>query len=66
MAGNKQTASLTCNREMQHDQKEDHFAGKQQIARAKRGADTDFEAVRPCNMAVAKTLRAPTVSMKNP
>ena len=51
---------ITCSREMQQDQKEEHTAGKQHIARMKRTAGPQL------GTATETTLPPPTVTAKNP
>ena len=51
---------VTCNREMQEDQKEDHTAGKAHIARAKRTAIPQGDTAKD------KPLPATTVTTKTP
>ena len=51
---------ITCSREMQQDQKEEHIAGKQHIARMKRTAGPQL------GTATETTLPPPTITAKNP
>ena len=57
---------ITCGREMQEVQKEDHLTGKQHIARVKRTATADSEADRQTGTAKEKTRRARAATIRSP
>ena len=57
---------ITCDREMQESQKEDHLAGKQHIARMKRTAAAAFKAVRQPGTAGKKAPQTAAITIRGP
>lgn len=57
---------ITCDREMQEGQKEDHLAGKQHIARMKRTAAAAVQVVRQPGTAREKTPQTTAVTIRSP